>query len=256
MHQYNLQWLFNRYDSGEPLKFLFFWGHSNKTNDKVGKFCFSQWYELPFVVDDISYKTTEHWMMANKALLFDDTQTYHKIINAVKPGEVKELGRQVCGFDEIIWNRERYNIVVKGNIHKFNQHPQFAQYLINTANRILVEASLVDKIWGIGLAQDAENINNPHFWNGQNLLGFALMEARDLLKEYGHFSAVISPVAIPWKAHPEIHPYDMFWQMGDGESLAMRFWAWYDELDLREQLIFKLTNPVPYVWREIFDFNE
>ena len=46
---------------------------------------------------------------------------------------------------------------------------------------VLVEASPDDRIWGIGLAADNLNINNPHLWQGTNLLGSALMEVRSLL---------------------------------------------------------------------------
>jgi predicted NAD-dependent protein-ADP-ribosyltransferase YbiA (DUF1768 family) len=66
---YSLQWLTDQFDYGESLKFLFFWGHKHAQNEGIGKFCFSQWYELPFMVDGITYPTTEHWMMAHKALL-------------------------------------------------------------------------------------------------------------------------------------------------------------------------------------------
>ncbi|MEN0050216.1 MAG: NADAR domain-containing protein, partial [Bacteroidota bacterium] len=38
-----------------------------------------------------------------------------------------------------------------------------------------------DRIWGIGLAADANNIENPDTWKGLNLLGYALMEVRDQL---------------------------------------------------------------------------
>ncbi|WP_438943829.1 NADAR domain-containing protein, partial [Pseudomonas sp. N8] len=33
--------------------------------------------------------------------------------------------------------------------------------------------------WGIGLAQDNADANNPNLWKGLNLLGFALMQVRD-----------------------------------------------------------------------------
>mgnify|MGYP006105085405 FL=1 len=45
-----------------------------------------------------------------------------------------------------------------------------------------MEASPVDTIWGIGMASDNVNIENPSKWEGENLLGYALMEVRDLLK--------------------------------------------------------------------------
>ncbi|WP_444942547.1 NADAR domain-containing protein [Microbulbifer sp. ZKSA004] len=52
------------------------------------------------------------------------------------------------------------------------------QFLLNTEDRVLVEASPVDRIWGIGLAQDNSASENPNDWKGLNLLGFALMEVR------------------------------------------------------------------------------
>lgn len=53
--------------------------------------------------------------------------------------------------------------------------------LISTKDSILVEASPYDKIWGIGMSANNENIENPLLWRGLNLLGFALMEVRDEL---------------------------------------------------------------------------
>jgi len=66
---------------------------------------------------------------------------------------------------------------------KFSQNEKLKTFLLNTGTRVLVEASPYDKIWGIGLSADQENIENPLTWNGENLLGFALMEVRDLISE-------------------------------------------------------------------------
>lgn len=179
--RYNLQWLTDKFDQGEPIKYIFFWGHSAKGNEEIGKFIFSQWYPSPFVVDDVEYKTAEHWMMARKAILFGDNEIFEKILEAEKPGEVKELGRQIRGFDEVKWNAQKFEIVKTGNVHKFSQDSRLKEFLINTGDRVLVEASPTDSVWGIGLSQDAKLVENPHTWKGQNLLGFALMEARDVL---------------------------------------------------------------------------
>lgn len=250
---YDINWLVDNFDKGQAIKFLFFWGHTNKLNEETGKFCFSQWFELPFIVDGIIYKTAEHWMMANKALLFSDTKTYYKIINANKPGEVKELGRQVLGFDGPIWNANRYSIVVNGNIHKFNQHPKFADYLIKSDNRILVEASPTDTIWGIGLSQESEHINDPYYWRGLNLLGFALMEVRDFLKTHGHFSDLKDMADLPWKVYPNVDPFDIFWRMGKGEDIITAFSKYYSKLSDRDQMTLRLTNPAPYNWKTFYD---
>ena len=121
--------------------------------------------------------------MAHKAKLFADDDAFQKIIKADKPAEVKALGREIKGFDEALWNRRKYEIVRDGNIHKFNQHEKLKTFLLNTDNRVIVEASPVDTIWGIGLAQESKMIENPHTWRGENLIGFALMEVRDILRE-------------------------------------------------------------------------
>jgi ribA/ribD-fused uncharacterized protein len=180
--KYNIDWLKNRFENGHAIKYIFFWGHSNKSGEEVGKFVFSQWYPSLFTVDGIEYKTAEHWMMAQKAILFGDKEIAEQILKADKPGEVKELGRKIKGFDELKWKERKYEIVKAGSIHKFQQDKKLKEFLVNTGDRVLVESSPTDTIWGIGLAQDAKSIENPNAWRGLNLLGFALMEARDFLR--------------------------------------------------------------------------
>ena len=186
--KYSINWLQEKFAKNEKVEFLFFWGHKADHGQVTGKFCFSQWFERSFVVKSIEYPTAEHWMMAQKAKLFKDEATYQKIIQCKQAGEAKELGRQVLNFDEFLWKKYRYEIVKIGNIYKFNQNKDMGEYLLNTHPRVLVEASPVDIIWGIGLAADNEKANNIYAWRGLNLLGFALMEARDFLKKNGYDS--------------------------------------------------------------------
>lgn len=180
--KYTLDNLKERFDKGEELKYLFFWGHTQKDGE-ITKSCFSQWYKSPFTVDGNTYTTAEHWMMAKKALLFANNDIFEQTLKVHTPAEAKKLGRKVKNFDEKIWNDNRMNIVVEGNLHKFSQHPDLADFLRNTYNKILVEASPVDNIWGIGLNQNSKGVYNPYKWRGENLLGFALMEVRDRLTE-------------------------------------------------------------------------
>ena len=247
---YTIQWLIDKYESGDTLKYIFFWGHTKKNHEEIGKHCLSQWFESPFTVEGITYKTAEHWMMARKALLFEDQKTFDKIISCTKPAEAKELGRSIPGFDDQVWNQKRYEIVKIGSIHKFNQHPALADYLLKTENRILVEASPVDTIWGIGLAPESEYKENIYAWRGQNLLGFALMEARDFLQSFGHFEPLSNSMQPAWKMFPGIDPYDMFWRMGRGEDYLMQFLQYYQSLTEREKTIFDLTNIPPIDWAD------
>ncbi|EKT63047.1 NADAR family protein [Providencia burhodogranariea] len=173
----DIQNLCKQYRTGKKFKYLFFWGHQSKQN-QITKSCFSQWYPAPFIVDGNRFASAEHFMMAEKARLFSDQDIFTKIINAPNPGAAKAFGREVRGFKQDIWEAHRFDIVVSANLAKFSQNAELQQFLLNTKERVLVEASPVDKIWGIGLAEDAENIENPLTWKGLNLLGFALMEVR------------------------------------------------------------------------------
>ena len=168
-------------EKGLRPKYLYFWGHTPPKNNQVSKSCFSQWFTAPFTLDDISYKTAEHYMMAMKAMLFQDTEVAEKIVACPTPSQAKRLGRTVKNFDEETWNAHRFEIVVKGNRAKFSQNESFLEFLLNTKERILVEASPPDRIWGIGMAEDNPKAGNPKEWRGLNLLGFALMEVRSNL---------------------------------------------------------------------------
>ncbi|MEH1167729.1 NADAR family protein [Micromonospora sp. CPCC 205539] len=168
---------------GRRVKFLFFWGHQPQRDGSVGPGCLSQWWLAPFLVDDVRFATAEHYMMWRKATLFDDQATATKVLSAPHPHAAKTLGREVGGFDQQTWEEQRYAIVVAGNLAKFSQHPELSQFLLTTGERVLVEASPLDRVWGIGLSGDDPRAEDPARWQGLNLLGFALMEVRRLLRE-------------------------------------------------------------------------
>lgn len=179
MTKYTREWLEQLDAWGEKLDFFFFWGHTPRKNEVIGPFCFSQWFPASFRVDNIIYQTAEHWMMAEKARLFNDPETEKKIIESKNPGQAKEYGREIKNFVEPLWNEKRFDIVVKGNYFKFLQNEDLKKYLLSTKDKVLVEASPVDTIWGIGLTKDSKEAHYPAEWRGLNLLGFALMEVRD-----------------------------------------------------------------------------
>lgn len=167
---------------GNSPKYIYFWGHQ-KPKTGVSKSCFSQWYASAFEEDGIRFLTAEHYMMYHKAMLFDNCDIAKKVIACSHPGEAKKLGREVVGFDQAIWEQSRFDIVVQANYLKFSQHSELKAFLQGTGNRVLVEASPVDPIWGVGLAVDNEAITQPENWQGLNLLGYALMRVRERLRD-------------------------------------------------------------------------
>ncbi|MFI5984862.1 NADAR family protein [Streptomyces sp. NPDC051555] len=177
--------LIEQVNRGERVKYLPFWGHTPRHDGTLGPSCLSQWWPAPFTVGEVRYATAEHWMMAEKARLFEDAEAERAALTATSPAAAKKAGRLVRGFDADTWERERFGIVVAGSAAKFASSPELRGYLLGTGKRVLVEASPVDRIWGIGLAPDDPGALDPARWRGLNLLGFALMAAREQLAAQG-----------------------------------------------------------------------
>ncbi|MFE6498795.1 NADAR family protein [Kitasatospora sp. NPDC057738] len=159
-------------------KWVMFWGHTERKGGGTRQECLSQWWPGEFTVDGLTYTSAEHWMMAGKARMFGDEEIARRVLAARTPAEAKKLGRLVKDFDEKVWTAGRFELVVAGNVAKFGQDEALRDYLLGTGDRVLVEASPLDRIWGIGLAADDIRAQQPAEWRGSNLLGFALMEAR------------------------------------------------------------------------------
>ena len=137
--KYSVEKLIQEKEDWKKEDFVFFWGH--RKGKKIGKTCFSQWYEIEFEVDGHKYNCAEQYMMAQKAWLFKDIEIFGKILDATDPKVIKALGREVRNFDPKIWNKHKFEIVVKGNISKFADNPELKEFLLSTGNKILVEAS-------------------------------------------------------------------------------------------------------------------
>jgi len=182
IYTYTTQALIKAISTGFQPHYLFFWGHYPRPDGQIGKQCLSQWWSASFEINGVTYLTAEHYMMAEKARLFEDTAMCNEILIAPHPEMAKKLGKAVKGFDGAIWSQHCFEIVVRGNKAKFEQNPELKQFLLNTGEQILVEASPLDPVWGIGLAEDNPMAINPEKWQGQNLLGFALMQARARLR--------------------------------------------------------------------------
>lgn len=160
----------------------------------VGSGWLSQWYYSPFEAtikiggqtESVVFPTAEHWMMVQKALLFEDEEIAQKMLKVEEVtskgmAEVKALGRRVRGFNEDTWVEKREEIVREGNMHKFGQNATLGQKLMATGTASLAEASPRDRIWGIGFgAKRAEERREA--W-GLNLLGRALEEVRAAMTE-------------------------------------------------------------------------
>lgn len=179
---YNREILLQMKANWKNSDFVFFWGHTDR-GEGLTKACLSQWFPCFFVVDGQYYNCAEQYMMAEKACIFGDEEIRQQILAEYSQLAMKKLGRKVRNYDDVTWKEKRFDVVVKGNFAKLSQNEKLQNFLLSTGEKILVEASPKDTVWGIGLDESSPEAIQPSKWKGENLLGFALMEVRDILSE-------------------------------------------------------------------------
>lgn len=180
--KYTRTWLMQEASEDMSRDMCLFWRHHPTEDGKLAESCLSQWWMQEFCYSVTKYCCMEQFMMEQKAKLFEDEEIRQRIMDSREPREIKELGRKVRGFDQMLWDEAKYSIVLNGNWRKFSQNRDLKEFLLSTGDSVLAEASPYDGIWGIRLAADAPDVRNPLKWKGDNLLGFALMEVRDELR--------------------------------------------------------------------------
>ena len=141
----------------------------------------SNWYPAIFKCNTHTFSSVEQYMMYEKARIFQDESVMERILSTDNPSTIKRLGRMVKNYDESIWNKKRREIVFYGNLEKFSQNADLKVKLQNTKDALLVECSVRDKIWGIGLSMKDKHRFEPEFCKGTNLQGNVLMEVRDMI---------------------------------------------------------------------------
>ena len=152
-------------------KYVFFWNG-----------IYSQWHKANMTIGKIEYNSCEQYMMHQKALLFGDEETAELIMEEKNPREQKKFGRMVKNFDKSVWEKNCLAIVYEGNLAKFSQNAGLKEEMLSTGNRFFVEASPFDNVWGIGMDENAQGVEDPSYWLGLNLLGQALTLVKNELR--------------------------------------------------------------------------
>ena len=146
---------------------------------------FSNWAPTPFTVDGVSFSTAEQYIMYRKCLTFGDTVTAEKLLSSDSPREQKALGREAAGYIDSVWAGIRQTVAIRGLYAKFSQDAELKRLLLGTGDAVLVECTSNDRIWACGLDKDDDDRLSADRWKGQNILGFALMEVRNMLRAEG-----------------------------------------------------------------------
>ena len=149
----------------------------------------SNWYPARFTEaregKTLEFFNSEQYFMYEKARAFGDEEIAMRILFEGKnPKQAKSLGRKVKGYNDEVWNKMRYKVMLRANLLKYLQNKDIEKLLLNEEfdGKNFVEASPIDRIWGIG-CDEATALDDESNWNGQNLLGKVLDEVRDILKK-------------------------------------------------------------------------
>lgn len=168
-----------------------FYGHNTKQqycefsnfywHDTAFRFVMPDFAKQSWTPPEIDCHFSEKAIMAIKASLFDDAETFKLIDAAVTPSETKALGRMVKNFNEELWSKHLDQTAFEVVFQKFNSSKRLRELLLKTGKTLIVEAAPNDRIWGVGIAKSDRRIWDPKQWEGKNVLGKALMQARDRL---------------------------------------------------------------------------
>jgi ribA/ribD-fused uncharacterized protein len=140
------------------------------------------WTPTPFETSAGEFGSAEQHFMHAKAMLFGDHAVADRIMRTASPGQARELGRRVRGFQEEMWIAKRIRLMEEANRDKFCALPELSAYLLSTWPAVLVQASALDTVWGSGLDLDDPFLPRPGEWPGRNLVGFSLMKVREELR--------------------------------------------------------------------------
>ena len=125
----------------------------------------------------LTFNCNEQYMMWHKAMLFEDQESADKIMKEAHPRDQQARGREVKNYKQELWDRWKFEIVFNATWLKFTQHPALLKQLLEyPRGRVFVEASPVDKVWGIKMGENDPGVDDPANWKGENLLGLAITD--------------------------------------------------------------------------------
>ena len=142
----------------------------------------SNWYLSPFELEGKHFSSAEQYIMYQKCISFEDEESASKVLSTDDPAEQQAIGRRTSGYIGTVWAGMRQMVAFRGLMAKFSQNDALKKKLLNTGDAFLVECAGSDKVWACGVRLNDDKRFHASNWTGDNILGFAIMEVRNLLR--------------------------------------------------------------------------
>ena len=143
------------------------------------RYVFSNHFDCIFVVDGVTFHSSESYYMYYKALYSYNYEIAEQILSLKSAALVKKLGSNLPGHNTKKWRKICILVMSIANWYKYNQNPELKRILLSTRGILLVEASRSDQYWSCGLEMHSKDIVDKKKWRGLNVLGRILMSIRD-----------------------------------------------------------------------------
>lgn len=163
--------------NGQKVDAVFF----HKPNEPYG--FLSNWSPSPFDFDGLHFTSTEQYIMYRKCMLFGDEASASAVLATDDVAQQQAIGKKAAGYNDHIWAGMRQMVAYRGLMAKFSQNEDLKRKLLATGDAFLIECAGSDKVWACGVRLNDEKRFDASNWERDNILGCALMEVREKLKQ-------------------------------------------------------------------------
>ena len=143
----------------------------------------SNWFLSDYDLDGMTFSSAEQYIMYRKCLLFGDKDSAFAVMAAADPAEQQQIARNIKNYSEPVWNGFRQVVAMRALLAKFQQNNTLRESLLQTDDAWLVECAKSDTIWACGCPLYDPGRKDISLWKGENLLGFTLMEVREIIRK-------------------------------------------------------------------------
>ena len=143
----------------------------------------SNHYPSPFKHNSETFNCTEQFIMMSNARLFGDQESVTQIMQEKDPLKQKQLRKTIKNYDQTRWRASAPELITPGLLSKFEQNPVCKKVLLQTQQRLIIEANKHDMYFGAGISLRDPSIWTTDSFNGQNIMGNMLTTVRGKLSK-------------------------------------------------------------------------